>query len=78
MTLIRFEVDSYHEYDLREPVSKIVFPDQQYIHNTPTNNLGYPEQKPNVVSSNYTRVTSMKPKPRATKSVNIDLGGVRR
>jgi hypothetical protein len=27
MTSIRFEADTYHEYDLREPVSKVVFPD---------------------------------------------------
>jgi len=26
MTMVRFEGDSYHEYDLREPVSKVVFP----------------------------------------------------
>jgi hypothetical protein len=29
MTMVRFEADSYHEYDLREPVSKVVFPDRE-------------------------------------------------
>jgi hypothetical protein len=29
MTMVRFETDSYHEYDLREPVSKVVFPDRE-------------------------------------------------
>jgi hypothetical protein len=29
MTSIRFEADTYHEYDLREPVSKVVFPDRE-------------------------------------------------
>lgn len=86
MTLVRFENDQYHHYDLREPVSKVVFPDPPR----------------NMVSSNYAKVTSVRPtnqqqqqqqqlqqqqqqqyqqqRPRqqATKSVNIDLGGVRR
>jgi hypothetical protein len=29
MTMVRFEADSYHEYDLREPISKVVFPDRE-------------------------------------------------
>lgn len=29
MTMVRFEADSYYEYDLREPVSKVVFPDRK-------------------------------------------------
>jgi hypothetical protein len=29
MTMVRFEADSYYEYDLREPVSKVVFPDRE-------------------------------------------------
>jgi len=29
MTMVRFETDSYYEYDLREPVSKVVFPDRE-------------------------------------------------
>lgn len=29
MTMVRFETDSYHEYDLREPVSRVVFPDRE-------------------------------------------------
>jgi len=29
MTTVRFEADTYHEYDLREPVSKVVFPDRE-------------------------------------------------
>ena len=29
MTSVRFEADNYHEYDLREPVSKVVFPDRE-------------------------------------------------
>ena len=34
MTLVRFETDSYHEYDLREPVSKVVFPDREFTTKT--------------------------------------------
>jgi N-terminal domain of galactosyltransferase/N-terminal region of glycosyl transferase group 7 len=34
MTMVRFEADSYHEYDLREPVSKVVFPDREYTTKT--------------------------------------------
>jgi len=84
MTLVRFEVDSFHEYDLREPVSKIMFPSQQYQEQQQyqqqkqqqQHQQHQQQQRSNMVSSNYTKVSSMK--PRATKSVNIDLGGVRR
>lgn len=31
MTLIRFDTDSYHEYDLREPISKIIHPNSNNI-----------------------------------------------
>jgi len=37
MTLVRFETDSYHEYDLREPTSKVVFPNRE-----PTNKTSIP------------------------------------
>jgi len=29
MTMVRFEADQYHEYDLREPTSKVVFPERE-------------------------------------------------
>jgi hypothetical protein len=29
MTMVRFDSDSYHEYDLREPTRKVIFPDQE-------------------------------------------------
>jgi N-terminal region of glycosyl transferase group 7 len=29
MTMVHFGSDAYHEYDLREPVSKVVFPDKE-------------------------------------------------
>ena len=29
MTMVRFETDQYHEYDLREPTSKVVFPERE-------------------------------------------------
>lgn len=34
MTMVRFETDSYHEYDLREPISKVVFPDRETTNRT--------------------------------------------
>jgi hypothetical protein len=33
MTTIRFESDTYHQYDLRDPISKILQPDNQSITN---------------------------------------------
>jgi hypothetical protein len=34
MTMVRFEADSYHEYDLREPVNKVVYPDREMTNRT--------------------------------------------
>ena len=34
MTMVRFETDAYHEYDLREPVNKVVFPDREMTSRT--------------------------------------------
>lgn len=34
MTSVRFETDTYHEYDLREPVRKVVFPDRETTNRT--------------------------------------------
>jgi hypothetical protein len=40
MTSVRFEADSYHEYDLREPISKVVFPNR-----TATNRTAIPTEE---------------------------------
>lgn len=39
MTMVRFDFDTFHEYDLREPVRKVVFPDRESTSKTviPTN-----------------------------------------
>jgi hypothetical protein len=39
MTMVRFDFDTFHEYDLREPVRKVVFPDREITSKTaiPTN-----------------------------------------
>ena len=34
MTLVRFETDKYHEYDLRDPLTKLVFPENTVVPET--------------------------------------------
>ena len=89
LTGVKFESDQYHHYDLREPVSKIVFPTSQMTNKTtiPTQewkNIPYYPQTthpivntPNhIYSANYAKQNNIK--PRATTSSFISLGGVRR
>ena len=71
MTLVRFGTDIYHEYDLREPPTEIVFP----TNNTSTNrttipsndwknipyitsSINYEERKPQYISQNVHKFSS--------------------
>jgi hypothetical protein len=84
MTLVRFENDTYHEYNLRDPVQKIVFPDNTVTEKThiPTSewknipNININQYNQNIYSANYARQNNIR--ARATSSAVIGLGGVRR
>ena len=89
MTLVHFESDKYHHYDLRDPVSKVSFPDYGKIINPTTfvsstadwkniPNQQQVQQQPQPQQQQHNPFSQQANKNypvRASKSVNIGMGG---
>ena len=90
MTLVHFESDQYHQYDLREPVRKVSFPDHGKLVNpttfvnSPTAWKNIPTMPPSTPNPSQQQ-RQVNPNPfsqqanrnypvRASKSVNIGMG----
>ena len=92
MTLVHFESDQYHQYDLREPVRKVSFPDSGKMVNPTTfvnnpsawkniPNIPMPpsqqqqQQQRQVQQNPFSQQANRNYPVRASKSVNIGMGG---
>jgi len=92
MTLVHFESDQYHQYDLREPVRKVSFPDSGKMVNPITfvnnpsswkniPNMPMPpsqqqqQQQKQVQQNPFSQQANRNYPVRASKSVNIGMGG---
>ena len=92
MTLVHFESDQYHQYDLREPVRKVSFPDNGKMVNPTTfvnnpsswkniPNMPMPQshqqqqQQRQVQQNPFSQQANRNYPVRASKSVNIGMGG---
>ena len=82
MTLVHFESDQYHQYDLREPVRKVSFPDSGKMVN-PTTFVNNPSAWKNIPNMPLNQTKQQNPfsqqanknyPVRASKSVNIGMG----
>jgi len=82
MTLVHFESDQYHQYDLREPVRKVSFPDSGKMVN-PTTFVNSPSAWKNIPIMPLNQSKQQNPfsqqanrnyPVRASKSVNIGMG----
>ena len=82
MTLVHFESDQYHQYDLREPVRKVSFPDSGKMVN-PTTFVNNPSAWKNIPTMSPNQTKQQNPfsqqanrnyPVRASKSVNIGMG----
>ena len=90
MTLVHFESDQYHQYDLREPVRKVSFPDSGKMVN-PTTFVNSPsdwkniptmtpsqqqqqQQQRQVQQNPFSQQANRNYPVRASKSVNIGMG----
>ena len=88
MTLVHFESDQYHQYDLRDPIRKVSFPDYgkivnptTFVNNTsdwkniPQHQHQQQQQQQQRINTNPFSVEANKNYPvRASKSVNIRMG----
>jgi hypothetical protein len=90
MTLVHFESDQYHQYDLREPVRKVSFPDSGKMVNPTTfvnnpsawkniPNMPMPpsqqqQQQRQVQQNPFSQQANRNYPVRASKSVNIGMG----
>lgn len=92
MCAVRFDANTYHEYDLREPVSQVAYPDagkQQLVRpdvvtpSTWSNIPFYPtveerrQQETLIKTSNQNQNKQYGKRTQAYASVNIGLGGIR-
>ena len=93
MTLVHFESDQYHQYDLREPVRKVSFPDSGKMVVNPTTFVNNPsawknipnipmppshqqqQQQRHVQQNPFSQQANRNYPVRASKSVNIGMGG---
>jgi hypothetical protein len=91
MTLVHFESDQYHQYDLREPVRKVSFPDSgkmvnpitfvnnpsswKNIPNMPMPPSQQQQQQRQVQQNPFSQQANRNYPVRASKSVNIGMGG---
>ena len=91
MTLVHFESDQYHQYDLREPVRKVSFPDSgkmvnpitfvnnpsswKNIPNMPMPPSHQQQQQKQVQQNPFSQQANRNYPVRASKSVNIGMGG---
>ena len=78
MTLVQFESDKYHHYDLRDPVRKVSFPDYSKIVN-PTSFVNDTNEWKNIPIRQinqhpFSQEQNKKYPVRASKSVNIGMG----
>ena len=82
MTLVHFESDQYHQYDLREPVRKVSFPDSGKMVN-PTTFVNNPSAWKNIPTMSPNQTKQQNPfsqqanrnyPVRASKSLNIGMG----
>ena len=85
MTLVHFESDQYHQYDLRDPVSKVSFPDYGKIVNPTTfvsstadwkniPGLQQQQQQQQHQHNPFSQQANKNYPVKASKSVNIGMG----
>ena len=57
MTLVRFETDKYHEYDLRDPLTNLLFPENAVV---PKTYAPMPEEAWKKIPPTKNRIGKMK------------------